>query len=92
MRRPCAQLTNYGLNPTGALALFSLCTIHDRNVARMMGSAIAYWFAKGNEVFVAESDGQIVGTYYLRRNQLGGGSHACNCVYDVARRIGKRRG
>jgi ribosomal protein S18 acetylase RimI-like enzyme len=43
--------------------------------------AITYWFAKGNEVFVAESDGQIVGTYYLRRNQLGGGSHVCNCGY-----------
>ncbi len=46
--------------------------------------AIAYWFASSNEVFVAESYGQIVGTYYLRPNQLGGGSHVANCGYVTA--------
>jgi L-amino acid N-acyltransferase YncA len=46
--------------------------------------ALAYWFAKGNEVFVAEEEGQIVGTYYLRSNQLGGGSHVANCGYMTA--------
>lgn len=43
--------------------------------------AIAYWFAETNEVFVAEYDGKVIGTYYLRANQLGGGSHVCNCGY-----------
>ena len=43
--------------------------------------ALAYWFSKAHEVFVAESDGHIVGTYFLRPNQLGGGSHVCNCGY-----------
>ena len=43
--------------------------------------AMAYWFSKSHEVFVAESDGQVIGTYFLRPNQLGGGSHVCNCGY-----------
>jgi ribosomal protein S18 acetylase RimI-like enzyme len=43
--------------------------------------AIAYWFAPGQEVFVAESDDSIVGSYYIRPNQLGGGAHVANCGY-----------
>src|SRR5206468_1835603 len=46
--------------------------------------ALAYWFAGGNQVFVAEENGEIVGTYYLRSNQRGGGSHVCNCGYATA--------
>jgi ribosomal protein S18 acetylase RimI-like enzyme len=46
--------------------------------------ALAYWFAGGNQVFVAEADGNVVGTYYLRANQRGGGSHVCNCGYITA--------
>ena len=46
--------------------------------------AIAYWFASSQEVFVAESEGQVIGTYYLRPNQLGGGSHVANCGYMTA--------
>jgi ribosomal protein S18 acetylase RimI-like enzyme len=48
------------------------------------GEALAYWFASGNEVFVAEEDGQVLGTYYLRANQRGGGSHVANCGYMTA--------
>jgi ribosomal protein S18 acetylase RimI-like enzyme len=43
--------------------------------------ALAYWFAPGNWVFVAELDGEIAGSYYLRANQRGGGAHVCNCGY-----------
>ena len=43
--------------------------------------ALAYWLGDDRETFVAEGDGQIVGTYYLRANQAGGGSHVCNCGY-----------
>ncbi len=45
---------------------------------------ISYWFADGNQVFVAEEDGKVVGTYYLRANHRGGGSHVCNCGYMTA--------
>jgi ribosomal protein S18 acetylase RimI-like enzyme len=46
--------------------------------------AIAYWLAPDKKTFVAEADGAIVGTYYIRRNQTGGGSHVCNCGYVTA--------
>lgn len=43
--------------------------------------ALAYWLGPDRETFVAEADGVILGTYYLRANQAGGGSHVCNCGY-----------
>ena len=46
--------------------------------------ALAYWFEDGHEVFVAEDDGRVIGTYYLRANQKGGGSHVANCGYMTA--------
>ena len=49
--------------------------------------ALNYWFSPGNEVFVAEvteKDGLVLGTYYLRANQQGGGAHVANCGYITA--------
>jgi ribosomal protein S18 acetylase RimI-like enzyme len=46
--------------------------------------ALAYWTAADRETFVAEDDGRIVGTYYLRPNQAGGGAHVANCGYVTA--------
>jgi ribosomal protein S18 acetylase RimI-like enzyme len=47
--------------------------------------ALAYWFTPGHDVFVAEdAAGTIIGTYYLRANQKGGGAHVANCGYLVA--------
>jgi ribosomal protein S18 acetylase RimI-like enzyme len=43
--------------------------------------ALAYWRAPAHRVFVAELDGKVVGTYYLRPNQLGGGAHVANAGY-----------
>jgi ribosomal protein S18 acetylase RimI-like enzyme len=48
------------------------------------GEALAYWFAPPHEVFVAQEDAQILGTYFLQANQLGGGSHVANCGYVTA--------
>lgn len=42
---------------------------------------LAYWMGPDKETFVAEDEGRIVGTYYMRPNQAGGGSHVCNCGY-----------
>src|SRR5260221_4889418 len=47
-------------------------------------AALAYWRSPGHEVFVAEDEGAIVGTYYLRANQPGGGAHVANCGYMTA--------
>jgi ribosomal protein S18 acetylase RimI-like enzyme len=46
--------------------------------------ALAYWNSPGHEVFVAEEMGEILGTYYLRANQKGGGAHVANCGYMTA--------
>jgi len=46
--------------------------------------ALAYWRTPGHAVFVAEDAGAIVGTYYLRANNRGGGAHVANCGYVVA--------
>lgn len=43
--------------------------------------ALAYWLGADRETFVAEENGAILGTYYLRANQQGGGSHVANCGY-----------
>ena len=53
-----------------------------RDVSR--AEALAYWRNAGHVVFVAEDAGQIVGTYYLRANNRGGGAHVANCGYIVA--------
>ncbi len=46
--------------------------------------ALRYWFSPGHEVFVALAGSEILGTYYLRANQRGGGSHVANCGYITA--------
>jgi RimJ/RimL family protein N-acetyltransferase len=61
--------------------------------------ALSYWHSPGFEVFVAEEagaeetgaeedaadqDAAILGTYYLRANQTGAGSHVANCGYMSA--------
>lgn len=46
--------------------------------------ALAYWCADQHEVFVAEKGNDVIGTYYLRANQRGGGSHVANCGYVTA--------
>ena len=48
--------------------------------------SLAYWFEAGHEVFVAEESAEIVGTYFLRANQEGGGAHVANCGYMTAPR------
>jgi GNAT superfamily N-acetyltransferase len=46
--------------------------------------AIAYWCGRSHETFVAEDKGDILGTYFLRANQAGGGDHVANCGYMTA--------
>jgi L-amino acid N-acyltransferase YncA len=53
----------------------------DPNISRE--NALAYWFAPGTHTYVAESDGTINGTYLLRPNQPGGGSHVANAGFMV---------
>ena len=52
--------------------------------------ALSYWHSPQHEVMVAEHEGAIVGTYYLRANNRGGGAHVGNCGYIVAAAAGGR--
>ena len=45
---------------------------------------IAYWFSPEKHVYVAIDDGKVVGTFWLKANQPGFGSHVCNAAYMVA--------
>jgi ribosomal protein S18 acetylase RimI-like enzyme len=46
--------------------------------------ALAYWFTPKNEVYVWEQERVVLGTYFLRANQRGGGAHVANCGYVTA--------
>jgi L-amino acid N-acyltransferase YncA len=48
--------------------------------------ALAYWFRRKSYVFVAEKDGEIVGSYTLHANQAAGGKHVANAAFIVAKR------
>ncbi len=41
------------------------------------------WFSPGAEVFVAEGKGRVVGTFYVKPNQPGLGSHVANAGFMV---------
>jgi len=47
-------------------------------------AALAYWTGPDRETFVAVEGGDVLGTYYLRANQQGGGAHVANCGYITA--------
>ena len=42
------------------------------------------WMQLPRKTFVAEEKGQILGTYFIKTNQAGPGSHVCNCGYMVS--------
>jgi ribosomal protein S18 acetylase RimI-like enzyme len=52
--------------------------------------ALAYWQSPDHEVFVAEENGELVGTYFLHANQKGGGAHVANCGYMTSIRASGR--
>ena len=47
-------------------------------------AAMAYWTSPERRVFVMSDGARLLGTYYIVRNQKGGGSHVCNCGYITA--------
>jgi L-amino acid N-acyltransferase YncA len=55
----------------------------DSNISRQ--DALAYWFAPGTQTYVAEQAAiRVAGTYILRPNQSGGGSHVANAGFMVS--------
>ena len=49
-------------------------------------AALAYWCAPTHRAYVAAAGQEVLGTYYLRANQAGGGAHVANCGYMTAAR------
>ena len=46
--------------------------------------ALQIWLKAPRKTFVAEENNNILGTYYIKTNQAGPGSHVCNCGYMVS--------
>jgi L-amino acid N-acyltransferase YncA len=45
--------------------------------------ALAYWFRADTHTYVADADGKAIGTYILKPNQTGPGSHVANAAFMV---------
>ena len=46
--------------------------------------ALEIWLRAPNRTYVAEEGDRVLGTYFIKTNQAGPGSHVCNCGYMVA--------
>lgn len=55
---------------------------YDPDTTKDQGAAI--WFAEEKTPYIAEVNGEAVGTFYLRDNQLGLGDHIANGGFMVA--------
>ena len=55
---------------------------YPRNTSKEEANRI--WMRLPRKIYVAEEEGQILGTYYIKTNQAGPGSHVCNCGYMVS--------
>ena len=42
------------------------------------------WMEQPRATYIAEYDGEVVATYYIKTNQSGPGKHVCNCGYMVS--------
>ena len=45
---------------------------------------LSYWFSDDKKTYIAEEDGKILGTFYLKTNQMDLGSHIVNAGYMVS--------
>lgn len=46
--------------------------------------ALHVWMNVPEQTYLAEKDGEVLGTYFIKANHSGQGSHVCNCGYMVA--------
>ena len=83
---PCMLIRKAEIADARAIAAIILPTIREGATYSLdpdlsEADALAYWMGTDKETFVAEDEGEVVGTYYMRPNQGGGGRHVCNCGY-----------
>ena len=55
---------------------------YPKNTSREEAKMI--WLDSPKKTYVVEEGEEILGTYYLKTNQLGPGDHVCNCGYMVS--------
>ena len=55
---------------------------YPRDTSKEEGRSV--WIKAPRQTFVLEENGVILGTYYIKTNQLGPGDHVCNCGYMVS--------
>ncbi len=58
---------------------------------------LSYWLGPDKRCYVAEEDGQVLGSFWIKDNHLGRGSHIANAAYVVSsasggRGVGKQMG
>ena len=58
--------------------------VFDPGISR--DDALLYWFNPSHHCFVAERNGSVAGTYIVKANQPGLGSHVANAAFMVAPR------
>ena len=46
--------------------------------------AFRLWIKEAQKTYVCVENNEILATYYLKQNQVGQGSHVCNCGYMVS--------
>ena len=54
----------------------------DRDISA--DAARAYWMTDARATYVVCDGDLVLGTYFIKTNQPGGGAHICNCGYIVA--------
>jgi ribosomal protein S18 acetylase RimI-like enzyme len=47
-------------------------------------ATLELWCRAPRAAYVAEAGGVLLGSYYIKTNQQGGGAHVCNCGYITA--------
>ena len=55
---------------------------YPRDTSKVQAEKI--WLEAPRKTYVVEEAGIIVGTYFIKTNQAGPGSHVCNCGYMVS--------
>lgn len=46
--------------------------------------ALKIWMDTPRKTYVFEEEGKVLGTYFIKTNQVGQGDHVCNCGYMVS--------
>jgi ribosomal protein S18 acetylase RimI-like enzyme len=67
---------------TGGSYVFS----PDSSREKMMG----YWLNSDKKTYLAELEGELVGTFYIRENQPDLGNHICNAGFMVGQNHGRK--